>query len=88
MSSSATVITTPSFGSFTMGASTGSASYKYDESTTSVRAAFRWSRNSANLVGNFMDNNHILYTSPTFEFAGAGITLDLGYSPQIQTSSW
>ena len=31
VSSSATVITTPSFGSFTMGASTGSASYKYDE---------------------------------------------------------
>ena len=24
----------------------------------------------------------ILYTSPTFEFAGAGITLDLGFSPQ------
>ena len=27
-----------------------------------------------------MDNNHITYTSPTFEFGGAAITFDLGYA--------
>jgi outer membrane protein OmpU len=83
VSSSATVINTPSFGSFTMGASTGSASYKYDEEVPQAYEQLSdGHQNTANLVGNFMDNNHILYTSPTFEFAGAGITLDLGYSPQ------
>ncbi len=83
VSSSATVITTPSLGSFTMGASTGSASYKYDEEVPQAYEQLSdGHQNTANLVGNFMDNNHILYTSPTFEFAGAGITLDLGYSPQ------
>ena len=83
VSSSATVITTPSLGSFTMGQSTGSASYKYDEEVPQAYEQLSdGHQNTANLVGNFMDNNHITYTSPTFEFAGAGITLDLGYSPQ------
>ena len=35
---------------------------------------------SANKVGDFMDNNHITYTSPTFDFGGASITFDLGYA--------
>ena len=34
----------------------------------------------ANKVGDFMDNNHVTYTSPTFDFGGASITLDLGYA--------
>ena len=29
-----------------------------------------------------MDNNHILYTTPTFEIMGASITGHLGYAPQ------
>ena len=40
----------------------------------------------ANSVGNFMDNNHVMYTSPTFEVAGASITAHLGYSPKATDS--
>jgi hypothetical protein len=29
-----------------------------------------------------MDNNHITYTSPTFDFGGASITFDVGYTTQ------
>tara|TARA_B100000900_G_scaffold236446_1_gene200737 strand:- start:63 stop:830 length:768 start_codon:yes stop_codon:yes gene_type:complete len=40
----------------------------------------------ANLVGNFMDNNHIMYTAPALEVAGATIQAHLGYSPQANDS--
>ena len=39
VSASTTTITTPSMGSFSMGTSTGSASYMYDEEVTSLRAS-------------------------------------------------
>ena len=83
VSGSTTTITTPSMGSFTLGASNGSASYAYDEE---VPVAYEQVSDvittTANVIGNFMDNNHILYTSPAMEFMGAGITAHLGYSPQ------
>ena len=41
----------------------------------------------ANQVGNFMDNNHVMYTSPTLELMGASITAHVGYSPQASDSS-
>ena len=88
LSASTTTITTPSLGSFQVGSSTGSASYMYDEEVPQAYEQVSDAKQTmANLVGNFMDNNHILYTSPTFEFAGAGITLDLGYSPQATDSN-
>ena len=40
----------------------------------------------ANSIGNYMDNNHVMYTSPTFEFAGASVTAHLGYSPMATDS--
>ena len=36
----------------------------------------------ANIVGNFMDNNHVMYTPPALELMGAGIQAHLGYTPQ------
>jgi outer membrane protein OmpU len=83
LSASTTTISTPSMGSFTMGTSTGSASYMYDEE---VPQAYEQSsdgqQNMANQVGNFMDNNYIMYTAPAIEVAGATIQAHLGYSPQ------
>ena len=83
LSASTTTISTPTMGTFTIGASTGSASYLYDEE---VPVAYEQVSDviatSANQVGNFMDNNYIGYTSPTFEFMGASITGHLSYSPQ------
>ncbi len=75
-------IATPSFGSFLFGHHSGAAHYKYDEE---VPQAYEQISDitptvTQNKVGDFMDNNHITYTSPTFEFGGAAITFDLGYA--------
>jgi len=83
LSASTTTISTPSMGSFQIGSSTGSASYMYDEEVPQAYEQLSDGiGNSANKVGNFMDNNHIMYTSPTLEFMGASVTAHAGYTPQ------
>jgi outer membrane protein OmpU len=83
VSASTTTITTPSMGSFTMGTSNGSASYMYDEEVPQAYEQVSDAKQTmANLVGNFMDNNHVMYTAPAMEFMGAGIQAHLGYSLQ------
>ena len=87
LSASTTTITTPSMGSFQIGSSTGSASYMYDEEVPQAYEQLSDGiGNSANKVGNFMDNNHIMYTSPTLEMMGASVTAHLGYTPQAADS--
>ena len=75
-------ISTPSFGSFLMGNHSGAAHYKYDEEVPQAYEQISdiTSTVTQNKVGDFMDNNHITYTSPTFDFGGASITFDLGYA--------
>ena len=83
ISASTTTISTPSLGSFTLGTSTGSASYMYDEEVPMAYEQVSDGKDTmANKVGDFMDNNHIMYTTPTLEMMGASITGHLGYSPQ------
>ena len=83
ISSSTTTITTPSYGSFSLGSSSGSASYMYDEEVpTAYEQVSDGKDTMANKVGDFMDNNSVMYTSPTLEMMGASITAHLGYSPQ------
>ena len=62
-------ISTPSFGSFLMGHHSGAAHYKYDEEVPQVYEQISdiTSTVTQNKVGDFMDNNHITYTSPTFD---------------------
>ena len=59
-------IATPSFGSFLMGNHSGAAHYKYDEEVPQVYEQISdvSSLITTNKVGDFMDNNHITYTSP------------------------
>tara|TARA_Y100001970_G_scaffold210674_1_gene257055 strand:+ start:2597 stop:3715 length:1119 start_codon:yes stop_codon:yes gene_type:complete len=75
-------ISTPSFGSFLMGHHSGAAHYKYDEEVPQVYEQISdiSALVSTNKVGDFMDNNHITYTSPTFDLGGASITFDVGYA--------
>ena len=83
VSASTTTLTTPTMGSFTMGTSTGSASYAYDEEVPQAYEQVSDGKQTmANLVGNFMDNNHVMYTLPALEFMGAGIQGHLGYALQ------
>ena len=88
LSASTTTISTPSLGTFTFGTSTGSASYMYDEEVpVAYEQASDGIDNSSNKVGDFMDNNHVLYTSPTLDLMGASITAHVGYSPQANDVS-
>ena len=75
-------ISTPSFGSFLLGHHSGAAHYKYDEEVPQVYEQISdiTATVTQNKVGDFMDNNHITYTSPTFEVGGASISFDLGYA--------
>ena len=75
-------ISTPSFGSFLMGNHSGAAHNKYDEEVPQVYEQISdiTSTVTQNKVGDFMDNNHVTYTSPTFDLGGASITVDLGYA--------
>ena len=83
ISSSTTTITTPSLGSFSLGTGTGSASYMYDEEVpTAYEQVSDGKDTMANKVGDFMDNNSVMYTTPTFEMMGATIVGHLGYTPQ------
>jgi outer membrane protein OmpU len=82
VSSSYTSLTMGSMGTVSFGADTGGASYKYDEE---VPQAYEQTsdaqQNSANIVGNQMDSNMIVYNAPALELGGATVNLDLEYSP-------
>ena len=83
ISSSTTTITTPSLGSFSLGSSSGSASYMYDEEVPTAYEQVSDGKDTAsNKVGDFMDNNSVMYTSPTLEMMGGSITAHVGYSPK------
>ena len=75
-------IATPSFGSFLMGHHSGAAHYKYDEEVPQAYEQISdiTATVTQNKVGDFMDNNHITYTTPTFDIGGASVSLDLGYA--------
>jgi outer membrane protein OmpU len=88
VSGSTTTITTPSLGSFQVGSSTGSAAGYYDEEVPQAyEQASDGIETPANKVGDFMDNNHVMYTSPTLEMMGASMTLRVGYAPQANDTA-
>jgi outer membrane protein OmpU len=88
VSSSTTTITTPSMGSFTFGSGTGGLSGSYDEEVPNAYEQVSDGKDTvANKVGDFMDNNSVMYTSPTLEMMGASITASVGYSPQASDTA-
>jgi hypothetical protein len=88
VSSSTTTITTPSFGSFTLGTGYGLQSGRYDEEVPQAYEQISDAKQTmANQVGNYMDGNAISYTSPTFDVMGASITVDAGYAPTAADSA-
>ena len=88
ISSSTTTITTPSMGSFTFGSGTGGASGAYDEEVpTAYEQVSDGNDTVSNKVGDFMDNNSVMYTTPTLDLMGASVTAHLGYSPQASDTA-
>jgi outer membrane protein OmpU len=82
VSSSYTSLTMGSLGTITAGTDFGGASYKYDEE---VPQAYEQTsdaqQNSANVVGNQMDSNSLVYASPSFDIAGLSLSMDAEFSP-------
>jgi outer membrane protein OmpU len=83
LSASTTTITTPSFGSFMIGNGTGGLSGAYDEEVPQAyeQVSDATKAGVANSVGNFLDKNHVSYTSPTLDLMGATVTAHVEYSP-------
>jgi outer membrane protein OmpU len=82
VSSSYTSLTMGSLGTVSFGTDTGGASYKYDEEVPQAYEQISdASQTSANIVGNQMDANMIVYNSPSFDIGGASISFDGEFSP-------
>jgi outer membrane protein OmpU len=82
VSSSFTSLTMGSLGTISFGTDTGGASYKYDEEVPQAyEQVSDASQTSANIVGNQMDSNSIVYNSPSFDLGGASISVDAEFSP-------
>jgi outer membrane protein OmpU len=87
VSSSYTSLTMGSMGTITFGAHTGGASYMYDEETPQVyEQTSDAQQNSANIVGNALDSNGLMYAAPAMEIAGATVNLQVEYTPHASDS--
>jgi len=88
LSASTTTITTPSLGTFMIGSGTGGASGAYDEEVpTAYEQVSDGKDTAANKVGDFLDNNSVVYTSPTLDVMGASVTAHVEYSPMASDPS-
>jgi outer membrane protein OmpU len=88
LSGSTTTITTPSLGTFSFGASSGSVSYMYDEQVPKAYEEVSDAKETmANQVGNFMDNNYVMYSTPTLDLLGASVSAQVAYAPQANDTT-
>ena len=82
VSSSYTSLTMGSMGTITFGTHTGGASYMYDEETPQVyEQTSDAQQNSANIVGNALDSNGLMYAAPAMEIGGATVNVQVEYTP-------
>jgi outer membrane protein OmpU len=90
ISSSALSMTMGSMGTVTTGTQTGGSSTKYDQQTPTAYEEFDDAGNetlSANAVGNRLDNNSLVYNSPSFDLGGMSASFDIEYSPEANGTS-
>ena len=90
ISSSALSMTMGSMGTVTTGSGYGGNSTKYDQQTPTAYEEFDDAANetlSANAVGNRLDNNSIVYNSPSFDLGGMSASFDIEYSPEASGTS-
>jgi len=90
ISSSALSLTMGSMGTISTGSAFGGASTKYDEQTPKAYEEiddFGGTTLSANLVGNRLDNNSLVYNSASFDLGGMTASFDVEYSPEASGTS-
>jgi len=87
VSSSILSITMGSMGTISTGVDTGGASYKYDEEVPQAyEQVSDAQQTSANVVGNQMDSNMLVYNSPSFDIEGGTVSFDVEVSPDAEGS--
>ena len=90
ISSSALSLTMGSMGTISTGSGFGGASTKYDEQTPKAYEEIDdmgGTTLSANLVGSWLDNNSLVYNSPSMDMMGMSVSFDLEYSPEASGTS-
>ena len=90
ISSSNLSLTMGSMGTVSTGSATGGASTKYDQQTPTAYEEiddFGGTTLSANLVGSRLDNNSLIYNSPSFDLMGMTASVDVEYSPEASGTS-
>ena len=90
ISSSNLSMTMGSMGTISTGSGTGGSSTKYDQQTPTAYEEFDDAGSetlSANLVGSALDNNSLIYNSPSFDLGGISASFDIEYSPEATGTS-
>ena len=90
ISSSNLSLTMGSLGTISTGSGTGGASTKYDEQTPKAYEEiddFGGTTLSANLVGSWLDNNSLIYNSPSIDLGGMTVSADVEYTPEASGTS-
>ena len=82
ISSSVTTLTMGSMGTIKAGQDFGGAGASYDEEIPQAYEQLSDNyQNSSNLVGAGLDNNALVYDSPSFDMGGGSVSFDLAISP-------
>ena len=90
ISTSALSLTMGSLGTLTTGSQFGGSSTKYDEQTPKAYEEIDdmgGTTLSANIVGSWLDNNSLVYNSPSMDMGGMSVSFDVEYTPEASGSS-
>jgi len=90
ISSNTLSLTMGSMGTLLVGTGHGGASGSYDAQTPKAYEEVDdggATASSANTIGNFLDNNALMYTSPSFDFEGTAVSFTAEYSPEANDVS-
>jgi len=90
ISSNTLSLTMGSMGTLLVGTGHGGASGSYDAQTPKAYEEVDdggANGSSANSIGNFLDNNAIMYTSPSFDLEGTAVSFTVEYSPEANDVS-
>jgi len=82
LSTHVTTLTMGSLGTVKMGTAFGGVAGGYDEEVPNAYEQLSdHFQNSTNIVGSTLDNNTLVYASPSFDAGGATVSFGLAYSP-------
>ena len=88
LSTHVTTLTMGSLGTVKMGTSFGGVAGGYDEEVPQAYEQLSdHFQNSTNIVGSTLDNNTLVYASPSFDAGGATVSFGLAYSPDAHDNN-